>query len=501
MNEDLKIIKDKYGEKMMHLCRALFSTLLEYEGLLSELLLENFAPSRFLYEDIIKSNSVENFKNCIYSLYDVEQKQKVQLNKTPSELLSEVGYDLYECKTEEDIQKFKRYYYHGEELCTFKTRRLDSNHVFFAIKKNVSEIKRENFKTPRREDDYGVSVLSIQFSRGSVNTLSIKNRYNHKVNHPDATFSNNLENIIPGLTSSFEREYNLNINQNNFEKFELPGYVKANDGKYYKYNYEINNIYYCPNNIIIDRFEPKQLEKEKYIVLDYFILDLVNKNIRLYDTRIKDSFKDGIKDIEKINITKETDTKIIEIITSTKNKIIIEIDKTNKIIGYTNNEVTEVRDNFLGHNKDLKYIEMQKLRKVGDCFLADNEKLISLNLSNLIETGNAFLINNECLKNFYSPKLEKVGESFLFNNIDLEYLEISLKEAQDNFLFFNIKLKILKAHNLIKIGRGFLYSAKDLEYLEIESLDQLDEVSRTILEQCFPIIEKNKNYQKVLKRS
>ena len=30
MNEDLKIIKKHYGEKMMHLCRELFPTLLQY---------------------------------------------------------------------------------------------------------------------------------------------------------------------------------------------------------------------------------------------------------------------------------------------------------------------------------------------------------------------------------------------------------------------------------------------------------------------------------------
>ena len=38
MNYDLKQIKDKYGEKMMHLCRELFPTLLETEGLLFKLL-------------------------------------------------------------------------------------------------------------------------------------------------------------------------------------------------------------------------------------------------------------------------------------------------------------------------------------------------------------------------------------------------------------------------------------------------------------------------------
>ena len=54
-----------------------------------------------------------------------------------------------------------------------------------------------------RQDEYGTSVISIQFDRDDTHTLSIKNRYNHKVEKPDATFSNNLNNIVAGLTKSF----------------------------------------------------------------------------------------------------------------------------------------------------------------------------------------------------------------------------------------------------------------------------------------------------------
>ena len=32
MNQELKQIKKKYGERFMHLCRELFSTILEKEG-------------------------------------------------------------------------------------------------------------------------------------------------------------------------------------------------------------------------------------------------------------------------------------------------------------------------------------------------------------------------------------------------------------------------------------------------------------------------------------
>ncbi len=48
MNQDLKMIKKKYGESMMHFCREHFSTLLETEGLLQTLLLKHFHPSHDL---------------------------------------------------------------------------------------------------------------------------------------------------------------------------------------------------------------------------------------------------------------------------------------------------------------------------------------------------------------------------------------------------------------------------------------------------------------------
>ena len=212
------------------------------------------------------------------------EKEEVIVEENPFELLKKAGYNLFECQTEEEIQSFKRYYEPNERICTFNGNRLSICHVFFAVKENVDEIKRKDFSDPQRQDAYGTSVISIQFTKGDVNTLSIKNRYNHTVNQPDATFSNNLENIIPGLTYSFTKHYNLNINQNDSKDLELPGYVLANDGKFYKYNYEINNIYYCPDNIIIDRFGVKKdyQEKEKYILADYFLIDLVNKKVKIY---------------------------------------------------------------------------------------------------------------------------------------------------------------------------------------------------------------------------
>lgn len=207
MNNDLKIIKKKYGEKMSHLCRKDFPTILETKGLLPKILLENFYPTHYLYDDLKEQNKLIQFRSHIYGLvkYELKQEPKLDTGKTPEELMSEAGYNLVECITEEEIQQFKRYYQPEEELCTFQGERLNTCRVFFAVKKNVNQIKREDFKNPKRQDEYGTSVISIQFTKDPSHILFITNRYNHKVDDYDATFSNNLENIIPGLTKSFEK--------------------------------------------------------------------------------------------------------------------------------------------------------------------------------------------------------------------------------------------------------------------------------------------------------
>ena len=419
MNEDLKIIKKKYGEKMMKLCRESFPTLLESEGLLSQLMLEHFDPSHVLYEDIISDELEDEFKDFIYSLIELKKIKKV-VNKNSKELLEEAGYDLYECRTEEEIQSFRKYYQTNEMLCTFEENRLSRCYVFFAVKKSVDDIRREDFKNPQREDLYGTSVISIQFTKNETHTLSIKNRYNHTVNNSDATFRNNLDNIIEGLTESFSRDYGM-IQTNPSNDFEIPNYVRANDGRYYKYNYEINNIYYCTNNVIIDNFEAMKLEHNR-LLLDYFILDLQDKIISLYDDTISDCFPGGLKEIQQIWIIKEKESKKI-IIKTNQEDIIIEIDNDNKIIKYQNDNIEEIKNNFLIYNESLIKIDLPNVTIIGDDFLYFNESLREINLPNVIEIGEHFLFFNNTLMEINMPKITEIGDCFLYYNK-------SLKEAK-----------------------------------------------------------------------
>ena len=54
MSKELNQIKKIYGEEMMHLCRELFPTILEQEGLLLSILKNNIAPTHSFATDIKK---------------------------------------------------------------------------------------------------------------------------------------------------------------------------------------------------------------------------------------------------------------------------------------------------------------------------------------------------------------------------------------------------------------------------------------------------------------
>lgn len=478
-SKELNRIKKLYGEKFMHLCRSLFPTLLEQEGLLTNVLKSTFATnSRTLYDDIVNSDLEEEFKNYIYSKIDVEkEKQEIIGEKTPYQLLDENGYNLYECNSEEEIQSFKKYYKPGEELCTFRGGRLNSCVVFFAVKKDAEEIKRKDFNNPKREDEYGTSVMGIQFTKSQNSTVSIKNRYNDKVNNPDATYGNDLDRIAPGLTQSFEKlllKRGLTLNSSNIEAFCIPGYVVADDGKYYKYNMEIDGNYYCPGNVIIDHGDVIKLEPEKQELIDYFILDKENKTLSLYDISLgRDSFIDGFKNIDSIemanNNNSEQKTKTITIKEKSSDKpITIEINKeSNSIIGYTNENLTNLGDNFLGYNEQLSEFNVPNVTSIGEFCLANNKELKKFEAPNVKIIKDGFLLSNNKLSKFEVPNVTCIGNSVLMFNKDLEKFEASnVKKIGDCFLNYNEKLREFKVPNVTCIGNDVLENNKSLKKID-----------------------------------
>lgn len=368
---------------------------------------------------------------------------KQSVDKTPEELLRQAHYTLYECHTEEEIQSFTKYYQPKERLCTFRTNRLNDCYVFFAVKDNVDSIKRASFLSPKRQDEYGTSVISIQFTRDPTHMLSIKNRYNHIVSNPDATFSNNLDNIIPGLTLSFEKYYGMK------QKYissclDIPNYVLANDGRLYKYNYEINNIYYCPDNIVIDNFEVKKYPKEKYIITDYFIIDLVNKTISLYDENTRDTFPSTIPNIKNITITNINNGKRVLISLVEGQDIVLALDKDNRLISIEDSNIIDIPSTYLIRNKYLASLKLPNVQTIGDNVLYTNKDLTNLDTPILEEIGSRFLYHNIRMKELNLPRVKSIGNAFMYLNDSLERISIPLLEQVGNsFLYINTKVNEL----------------------------------------------------------
>mgnify|MGYP002520845490 CR=1 FL=1 len=469
-NKDLKFLKKHYGEKFAHLCRQLFPTILEEEGKLSQIISAKFGETKFLYDDFFENGYVnrtlQDFKEYVNSFYaSIEELEEVK-DKSPEEIMSDVGYILYpECQTEEDIQKFKKYYADGEELCTFKGGRLNTCRVWFAVKKNADKLNRNDFTSPKRQDVYGTSVISIQFSRGEANMLSIKNRYNHTVFNPDATFSNNLDNIAKGLTNAFVKKYNLKyIKDGGISSFEDRlqdmNYVLSSDGKFYRYNQELGNIYYCENNVIIDNFTTLKLDKSKTLLMDSFIVDFEKKKIIPYCAlgymTYFSSFIDAIGKVKDLKLKNDGQNKVLIITPKKGNDIEITINKRNEIIGYSNPNCKVLGNSFMSLNSTLTSLDVPNVKKIGYACLIYNSTLKKLSLPSVEEIHKNFMMRNRGIEELYAPNLRRTHSNFLTHNIALKNLDLpKLSIVGDNFLTYNQTLKIINLPEVKDVGNNF----------------------------------------------
>ena len=485
MNSELKKIKKIYGEETMHLCRSLFPTILEHEGLLLSILEEHFAPTKFLAQEVVQQDQSAAFKSYIYSFF-YNENNLLELPESASELLKKAGYTLYECHTEDEIQSFRKYYAPKEGLCTFDGGRLNTHYVFFAVKDNVYEIKRENFKKPQREDEYGTSVISIQFSKDpGFNDVQIKNRYNHKVENPDDTYFNNLDNIIPGLTRSFEKDYNLKITAKACPTLSLENYILGSDGKFHHFYMHNSNIYFCENNYLIknrivngrvmDILENDNTytkEPERFIFMDTYVMDLKEKKIINLIPKFANDFDNILDNATHITVTRTGKIRKITITKKEEAAIEITLDEYGHIISLSNPELTTINNNFMRTNINLRTINIPNVTTIGNNFLILNSNLTSIFLPKTTSIGNSFCSSNPNITEVYAPFLSTIGNNFLNTSNSLISLELpNIIKVGNNFLGNGDNLKYLIVPKLQSLGDYFLYQNSTIEKLALPSLD------------------------------
>ena len=476
MRKDLDKIKKLYGEDFAKkICRKYFSHILEREDFsFAEFLKSHFYPSKFLYEDLIKYDKATHFKNAIYGMLNNSNTVDVDIKESPEKLMKMAGYKLYKCETNEDIFKFKKYYKPDEALCTFNDpARIQTHTIFWAVKDNVNKIKREDFPNPRRQDEYGTSVISIQFTKGIESTLSIKNRYNHKVEFPDATFSNDLENIQAGLTDSFKKFYNIQL-VNSGHSFNIPGYVVDNSGCLHKSLYEIENVHYCANNIIVHNGKAMHYDPARYIIMDYFIVDRKDKTIKLFKQgNIYDSFIEQFKETKKIDAELDGENTLVTVTSQNGNLVKIILNKYNQIISFENNNVEAIGLDFMRYCSAVKDVTLDKVTEIGNGFLADNLTLEKLNADNLELIGDDALRANISMKTLELNKLKRVGDMCLVVNESLTNVELKkLEKVGKYFMATNKKIEEIKLPKLIEIDEYFMQKNTEMENFYAPQLEK-----------------------------
>lgn len=179
-----------------------------------------------------------------------------------TEAFKKAGYDTVIFDDENRIREAQKYYRAGEVICTYGNLagRMREYHMIVAIKANIDDIKHAD--EPKRDDEYGTSVLNIQIARNGSH-MSIKNRYNHAVSNPDATLNNNLDMLSPGLQSMVLGYYGFaSLRQ---DKQYYKNVVKIG-GIYLKWHTERNNKYY--GAFVLDTEGAKYTDTSRYYVAD-----------------------------------------------------------------------------------------------------------------------------------------------------------------------------------------------------------------------------------------
>ncbi len=411
---------------------------------------------------------VEALFPVIREIYKEKIDSEYQTDKNPLELLSEKGYDAFVVTNEAEKNSIRKYYRPGEEICTFRDPVRHKNYyMIHAVKRGADKIKPSD--NPERDDEYGTSVISIQIAK-TGGFISIKNRYNHTVNNPDATFNNNPDNIIRGLTNSLKDYFNVDFNVSNSV---LPDNFRMVNDQLVYFDHEINNTYFGSNYYFSGSTITK-LKTSYERMLDYFVLDERTGEVKdIAGTRdsachiLQEKFRN-----KKISIQQHPDNKHERriyadgvYVLSVENGAITELDLSG---------VKNTGENFLMYNKKLRKLYAPDLEVANNYFLSNNEQLTQVDFPKLRVAGHWFLRKNRLISSFNAPYLESVHSCFLEENLGLEKLYLpSLRELGDYSLKQNVVLSRFFAPKLEIFGPVSLISNERLTELSLPCLREM----------------------------
>ena len=186
------------------------------------------------------------------------------------------------------------------------------------------------------------------------------------------------------------------------------------------------------------------------------------KSVTLHDNNIKDNFINHFSDIARIDVEKQGSDRLIKIVSSTGETVIIRVNELNQMIGLSMLHTKEIGDQFLSNNAYLVEAEFPALTTVGNECLKSNNSIVKVNVPELITAGNRFIPRSKILVEADFPKLTTTGEQF-----------ISTIEMNLTSLGAQLVIELSKVMPMVTSNEQFL----ELANLIVGKMDKCQDVS------------------------
>ena len=382
----------------------------------------------------------------LISLKNIEINE-MAVHMDPIKLLDRAGYNAYVVHNLAEQNAIEKYFARGEELCTFHDpHRFEKYYIINAVRKDVDNIRRADFKNPKREDEYGTSVISIQVLK-TGGFISIKNRYNHTVENPDNTLNSNPDNIIPGLADAIKHHFNVDFASHHVD---LPINYTTMNNQILKYNLEVENTYigpdfYARDGRVID------INKDYEIILDTIVFNTKTKEFKSIahadgDWQMISALSTAING-KKVKIQNaDDDTKIL-------------IADDTPIVTFQNGQILS--------------LNLPNVREIGNYFALDCQKLTSVSMPDLETIGtNCFQFNT--LEHVNMPKLREIGEMSFYKCRNLQEINLPQVQKMGSFCFTGVyQLKNVNMPQLRYVGDHMFHTAPALTVLDLPNLQRM----------------------------
>ena len=450
------IIKKQNGEHFAKIVRKFDSSLFEIENLPFVVQYAGREAEPLLdFLSMLKNVTIKDVKNP----------------KNPFDLLQQAGYKAYLADTHQKQNEILKYFAKGEELCTFEDdTRYQKYFLIHCIKEGAELLERKNFSHPKREDEYGSSVISIQIlKRGGF--IKITNRYNHVVDYPDNTFNSNPDKIIDGLSAAIKNYFKVDFSAS---QVPLPeGYLYLN-GQIVEYDYERDNIYFSSSYFVEDGKIIK-INKDYQLIADRFVLDLKERKI-LNPLNEHDSFPKVMNEELKTkkNLVVEKKDSHTWVLLGDKQTLMVVTDNLIKILNLT--ETKEIPPCFMSYDTRLQSIHAPNVRIMGRNSLKKAPKLESFLFESLELLAERCVCSSE-LKALFMPNIKKIGDQcfslyYMRNPGSLRQLSLPLLQEIGWGCFSGYKIDELYLPSCRKIGGSFGSSYSEFKTAYVPELEE-----------------------------